>query len=242
MREIGSPLRRAFAHNDYLQPRPLYHALEHGFTAMEVDVFLDDGELRLAHGRRDLTGASTLSEVYLEPLAGIVADLGHVFPDQPLMLLVDIKSEASPTYAALHALLERHTGMLRQHRYDGTLSGPVEIVVSGHTDLPQMEAQPVRYASADARIPHLDEVLSPAVSMVSAKWARHFTWLGDGPIHEHEQAELKRIVAAIHDVGCTARFWGTDPRTWPELLAAGVDLIIADDLPGLRAFLLRDED
>ncbi len=241
MREIGSPLRRAFAHNDYLQPRPLLAAIEHGFTAVEADIFLDDGELRLAHGRRELAGAPTLSEVYLEPLAEIVADLGHVFPGQPLMLLVDVKSDATPTYAALHALLERHAGMLTQHRYDGTLSGPVAIVVSGHTDLPQMEAQRVRYASADARIPHLDEAFSPAVSMVSAKWAKHFSWLGEGTMDEHEQAELKRIVGAIHDVGCTARFWGTDPRTWPELVAADVDQIVADDLPGLRAFLLAHE-
>jgi len=240
MRDIGTPLRRAFAHNDYLQPRPLHDALAHGFTAVEVDVFLVGDELRIAHGRRELGAAPTLRELYLDPLAEIVGRRGHVHPDTALLLLVDVKSEAEPTYAALHDLLDGYDGLVTQHRHDGTLSGPVDVVVSGHTDLATMEAQLVRYATADARVQHLEETLSPAVTMVSAKWARHFGWLGDGPMHEQEQAELKRLVGVIHDRGCTARFWGTDPRTWPELLAAGVDLILADDLPGLREFLLAN--
>jgi hypothetical protein len=241
MADIGSPLRRAFAHNDFHQPRPLYDALEHGFTAVEADILLVDGELRLAHGQRDLAGAPTLGQVYLDPLADLVARRGHVYSDRPLVLLVDAKSDAGPTYAAIHALLDGYEGLCTQYRHDGTLTGPVEVVVSGHTDLAQMEAQLVRYANADARVPHLEETLSPVVSMVSAKWARHFGWLGDRPMHEHEQAELKRLVTTIHDAGCTARFWGTDERLWPELLAADVDLIIADDLAGLRAFLLAED-
>jgi hypothetical protein len=241
MADIGSPLRRAFAHNDFHQPRPLYDALEHGFTAIEADVFLVDGELRLAHGQRDLAGAPTLAQVYLDPLADLVARRGHVYPDRPMVLLVDVKSDAGPTYAAIHALLDGYEGLCTQFRHDGTLTGPVEVVVSGHTDLAQMEAQLVRYATADARVPHLEETLSPVVSMVSAKWTRHFTWLGDGPMHEREQAELKRLVTTIHETGCTARFWGTDERLWPELLAADVDLIIADDLAGLREFLLAED-
>lgn len=241
MREIGAPLRRAFAHNDNDQPDPLWGALAHGFTAVEADVVLVDGELRLGHAARHVVPGRTLSSVYLEPLAELVADRGQVFPDRSLMLLVDVKSEATTTYAALHEVLLEHRAMLTQHRHDGTLTGPVRVVVSGHTDLPQMEAQLVRYASADARIPHLEEVQSPAVTMVSAKWGKHFSWQGEGTIRARERAELKRIVARIHETGCTARFWGTDPRVWPELLAAGVDHIIADDLSGLQDFLAAND-
>lgn len=241
MREIGAPLRRAFAHNDNDQPDPLWGALAHGFTAVEADVVLVDGELRLGHSARAVMPGRTLSSVYLEPLAELVADRGHVFPDESLMLLVDVKSDAASTYAALHEVLVEHRAMLTQHRHDGTLSGPVRVVVSGHTDLPQMEAQLVRYAMADARIPHLEDVLSPVVTMVSAKWGKLFSWMGDGPMHSDEQAELKRLVARIHQTGCTARFWGADPRVWPQLLAADVDQIIADDLAGLREFLVTHD-
>lgn len=241
MRAIGTPLRRAFAHNDYEQASPLWAALEHGFTAVEADVFLVDGQLLLGHGSRDVVPGRTLSSVYLEPLAGLVERRGGLYDGQSLMLLVDVKSEAGPTYAALHDVLCEYDGLLTQHRHDGTLSGPVRVVVSGHTDLALMEQQLVRYATADARIPHLEETLSPVVSMVSAKWAKHFTWLGEGPMHRREQAELLRLVGLIHAAGCTARFWGVDPRTWPALLTADVDQIIADDLPGLRRFLLAND-
>jgi len=96
----------------------------------------------------------------------------------------------------------------------------------------------VRYATADARISHLEETLSPVVSMVSAKWTRQFSLLGMRWLRERDRAELERLVGLIHDAGCTARFWGAHPPTWPALLAAGVDQIITDDLPGLRQFLL----
>ena len=241
MREIGTPLRRAFAHNDQENPRPLYDALEHGFTAVEADVFLVDGQLLLGHGRKDVVPGRTLSSVYLDPLASLVERRGGLYDGQSLMLLVDVKSEAGPTYAAVHEVLSGYDGLLTQYRHDGTLNNPVRVVVSGHTDLAQMEKQLVRYATADARISHLEETLSPVVSMVSAKWTRQFSLLGMRWVRERDRAELERLVMLIHHAGCSARFWGAHPRTWPALLAAGVDQIITDDLPGLRQFLLAND-
>lgn len=243
MLEIGTPLRRAFAHNDYHQRRPLFDALQQGFTAVEADVFLVDGQLLLGHGRRDVEPGRTLTSVYLDPLADLVEHRGHVYADQALMLLVDVKSEAGPTYAALHDVLTAYQGMLTQYRHDGTLSGPVRVVVSGHTDLAQMEKQLVRYATADVRSTHLEQTLSPVVSMVSDKWAEQFRWLwlAERWMRRREQAKVARLVDRIHDAGCTARFWGILPRTWPTLLAAGVDHVIAEDLPGLRKFLVAHD-
>lgn len=40
-----TPLPRAHAHNDYEHARPLLDALDHGFTSVEADVWLVDGEL-----------------------------------------------------------------------------------------------------------------------------------------------------------------------------------------------------
>jgi hypothetical protein len=243
MREIGTPLRRAFAHNDQLQRRPLYDALELGFTALEADVFLVDGQLLLGHGRKDLVAGRTLSSVYLDPLAELVEHNGGLFDGQSLTLLVDVKSEAGPTYAALHDVLAGYDGLLTQYRQGGTLDGPVRVVVSGHVDLPQMEQQPLRYATADARLPHLENALSPVVSMVSDKWREHLTWLwlAERWMRKREQARLMRLVRQIHDAGCTARFWGVLPRSWPALLAADVDHIITDDLAALRQFLLAND-
>ena len=63
------PLRHAHAHNDYEHPRPLLDALDHGFTSVEADVFLVDGQLLVAHDPADLDPARTLESLYLDPLA-----------------------------------------------------------------------------------------------------------------------------------------------------------------------------
>jgi len=240
MCEIGSLLPRAFAHNDQLQERPLLNALEHGFAAVEADVFLVDGQLLVGHGRKDIVPGRTLSSLYLDPLAALVKDRGSLYDGHPFLLLVDVKSEGEPTYAALHEVLSGYSDMLTQYRHDGTLSGPVRVVVSGHTDLATMERQLVRFATADVRLTHLERSLSPVVSMVSDKWTDSFRWLWltERWMRRREQARLRRMVTRIHEAGCTARFWGVLPRSWPSLLAADVDHIITDDVPGLRRFLL----
>ncbi|MCY2994623.1 MAG: hypothetical protein NTY19_43195 [Planctomycetota bacterium] len=48
-----------------------------------------------------------------------------------------------------------------------------------------------------------------------------------------------QIVEKAHAKGRRVRFWATpdDPTVWRELVDAGVDLLNADDLPGLERFL-----
>ena len=49
-----TPLRQAHAHNDYEHVRPLHDALDHGFTSVEADIFLVDGDLLVAHDPEDV--------------------------------------------------------------------------------------------------------------------------------------------------------------------------------------------
>ena len=49
------PLERAHAHNDYEHDRPLLDALDQGFTSVEADVWLVDGQLYLGHDAPDLS-------------------------------------------------------------------------------------------------------------------------------------------------------------------------------------------
>ena len=243
MLEIGTLLPRAFTHNDQLQRRPLLDSLEHGFAAVEADVFLVDGQLLIGHGRKDVVPGRTLSSLYLDPLAELVRERGHLYNGHPFLLLVDVKSQAGPTYAALHDVLTGYSDMLTHYHPDGTRTGPVRVVVSGHTDLAQMEGQLVRYATADVRSTHLERAVSPVVSMVSDKWTDCFRWLW---LTEHWMrrrllASVAARVERIHDAGCTARFWGALPGSWPVLLAADVDHVLTDDIPGLRRFLLAQD-
>ena len=49
----AAPLPNAHAHNDYEHDRPLLDALDHGFTSIEADVFLVEGQLLVAHNFAD---------------------------------------------------------------------------------------------------------------------------------------------------------------------------------------------
>jgi len=242
------PLEQAHAHNDYEHARPLHDALSHGFTSVEADVWLVDGELLVAHDREDVVPGRTLESLYLDPLVDRVrAERGETYAgyDGVFQLLIDVKSEAGPTYAAIHDELREHRRILTTFRRGDVAPDAVTPVISGNRDLPAMQAQRVRFAGYDGRMTDLDSGLPASVlPLLSDNWTRHFTWLGVGPMPAAERAKLHDIVDRAHAAGYRVRFWATPDlatpsRTavWEELLAAGVDHINTDDLVALEAFL-----
>ncbi len=251
-RTTVTPLDRAHAHNDYEHPRPLLDALSHGFTSVEADVWLVDGELLVAHDRDAVVPDRTLESVYLDPLvARVRAEGGEVYDDWGgvFQLLIDVKSEATPTYRAIHEVLAEHRRIMTEFRRGQVRPDAVTAVISGNRDLRFMQAQERRYAGYDGRMTDLGSGL-PASDMplLSDNWTKHFTWLGVGPMPAGERAKLHDIVDRAHTAGYRVRFWATPdqpgiPRdaVWRELVAAGVDQVNTDDLAGLEAFL-RDND
>lgn len=244
----GDPLPQAHAHNDYEHDRPLLDALDHGFTSVEADVWLVDGELLVAHDLADVRPGRTLESLYLGPLAARVrANAGSVFRgwDGPFQLLIDVKSEGRTTYAAVHEALRGHRAMMTTYQSGKVRHRAVDAVISGNRDLALMSGQQVRYAGFDGRLPDLDRALSAQLMpLVSDNWSRHFSWQGIGDFPADQRARLHAIVARANAGGHRVRFWATPDlpgaareAVWRELLAAGVDHLNTDDLAGLQAFL-----
>lgn len=242
------PLPQAHAHNDYEHERPLQEALEHGFTSVEADVWLVDGELLVAHELADVQPGRTLESLYLAPLEKRVrAHRGDVFSgyDDPFQLLIDVKSAAAPTYAAVHAALARHRTLMSTWRSGRVQERAVEAVISGNRDLILMASQRIRYAGYDGRLPDLAAgVPSTVMPLVSDNWTKHFTWQGIGAMPADQRERLHDLVGEAHRRGHRIRFWATPDlpgvvreNVWRELLAAGVDHLNSDDLAGLEAFL-----
>src|SRR5262245_34603992 len=123
------PLIHAHAHNDYAHSRPLLDALEHGFCGVEADIHLVEGELLVAHDRDHVQPGRTLQALYLDPLRERVKkNRGKVFPNGPeLTLLIDIKSEADPTYAVLRPVLKEYAEMLTVFRTNATEAKAVTV-------------------------------------------------------------------------------------------------------------------
>ena len=247
------PLRQAHAHNDYEHQRPLLDALDHGFTSVEADVWLVNGELLVAHDLAQVQPGRTLESLYLEPLRRrIAATGGSVYPGWRgnFQLLIDVKSDAETTYAAVDRALRANADMMTTLVQNKRVRrGPVTAVISGNRTLATMRQQDIRYAGYDGRLTDLGSGLSPAVMpLVSDNWSKNFTWQGEGQMPADERRKLHRILDEAHDAGYRVRFWATPDQPgparealWSELLEAGVDHINTDDLAGLKAFLEQSE-
>jgi glycerophosphoryl diester phosphodiesterase len=246
--ERARPMPRAHAHNDYEHGWPLLDALSHGFTSVEADVWLVDGELMVAHDRRDVVPGRSLERLYLSPLeVRRKVNGGTVYPgwDGSFQLLIDVKSEAGPTYAAIDEVLREHPELMTTFTGDRTDRRAVTAVISGNRDRAAMLASPTRYAGYDGRLSDLNSQ-APAsfMPLVSDDWTEAFTWDGTGEMPAAEEQKLRDVVTTAHDHGYRVRFWATPDEPgpardaiWRKLLDVGVDEINTDDLAGLQGFL-----
>jgi alkaline phosphatase len=104
-------LPNAHSHNDYTRNNPFKQAYGLGFGSIEVDLFLKDGELYVAHDPHEITKDRTFNKLYLEPILEAYkhsAD-GFLYPNQgQLQLLIDPKTEGAPILAHLTKLLKPH--------------------------------------------------------------------------------------------------------------------------------------
>lgn len=130
---VASPLYRAHAHNDYEHERPLLDALAQGFTSVESDVFLRDGQLLVAHEASQIQSGRTLQSLYLEPLRQIAqANNGRIYADQSLTLYIDVKDDGEATYQAIDRALAPYAGMLTRYENGQVTPGAVTVVISGN--------------------------------------------------------------------------------------------------------------
>jgi Glycerophosphoryl diester phosphodiesterase family len=245
------PLARAHAHNDYDHARPLLDALDHGFTSIEADVWWVDGVLSVAHDRAQIAPGRTLEALYLKPLLErLHAQHGTLLPGyhRSLQLLVDVKSDAEPSYLALHALLTRYRELLTRFTRSATQPGALRVVVSGNRARELIAQQTLRYAAYDGRSEELEARVNTAfMPLVSDDWNRLFSWQGVGPMPETQRAKLLQWVSSAHARGRRVRLWATPEAAgareavWSELIAAGVDYLNTGALDALRTFLLRPD-
>lgn len=237
-------LRNAHAHNDYEHERPLFDALDHGFLSVEVDIYLKDGALLVGHDPEDLEAGRTLESLYLEPLRKrVAAGAGKVYRvGPPLLLLVDIKTDAEPTYGRLRQVLRKYKDLLTEFGYHRVKYGAVTVILSGNRPIQIVSGEDPRYVGIDGRPEDLQRpgkaLLMP---LVSGRWGQYFSWRGEGPMPEEEKARLREMAERAIGFGHMLRFWATpeSPAVWNELLDAGVTLINTDELDELQAFLIE---
>ena len=244
-RSQSIPLPNAFAHNDYRHEHPLFDALENGYTNIEADIFWEGGDLIVAHINPFFRSDKTLETLYLKPLCDrINQNNGRVYSDynDPVILMIDIKTGANNTYAALKPLLEKYKSLLTSYNHGVVTPGAVTVVLSGHKPYKMIKGEDKRLAfiDEDLRKNNKDTTAVNVYKMSSCKYSKLLKWTGKGSIPDNEEMLLCTYVKIAHKYGKKVRLWASPENTvvWEELLKCGVDLINTDKLVTLKNFLL----
>src|SRR5712671_5783881 len=152
------PLTRVHAHNDYEHKRPLLDALDHGFCSVEADIYLVDGQLLVAHMRKDVKPTRTLEKLYLEPLRERVKqNHGHVYPGGPeVTLLIDIKTDWKTTYTVLRETLKTYSDILSTFQNDTKNTNAIVAIITGDRSKTMFAGEITRYAALDGELDDLN--------------------------------------------------------------------------------------
>lgn len=230
---------QVFAHNDYVRDKPFFTAYEVGAGFIEADVFLENGELMVAHHHREIVGGRTLEKLYLQPLATQIAKFkGNVYEDarRKLVLMIDLKTEGVSTLHAIVDLLKKYPELIT--------SPSLQFMISGNVPDPQKWSNYPTYIFIDGRpnISYTPDQLE-RILMISTSFPSVAKWDGHGPISEVEKKKIKSLLRDVHVKGKKLRFWATPdfPAAWKHLMSLDLDVIVTDDVVALVEFLNKQD-
>lgn len=243
-RYVAARVACGFSHNDYCHKHPLYDALENGFANVEADIFLKNGKLIVAHIFPYFKGRRTLESLYLKPLSERIAENnGWVLAgyNSPVILMIDIKTNAGNTYKVLKPLLEKYRSMLSGCENGKVVYRAVTIVLSGHkpSEIIKNEANRLAFIDEDLLKVSADSTGNNMFTMASCKYSSLLKWDGEGILPAMERGKLLTFVAMAHKIGAKVRLWASPEKkaVWDELLRCGVDLINTDQLVNFKKYL-----
>jgi len=243
----GILLHNAFAHNDYWHKRPLFDALDNGFSHIEADIFLRNKKLIVAHILPRFKKKRTLEDLYLKPLQECISGKNKdiPFPLYPLTLMIDIKSDSNKTYASLNELLQKYKSILSSYDNGKVTTRQLTIIITGNKPYHVIQKQQQRLVFLDEDLMKVSEdTLSTGIyQTASCKYSTLLNWDGNGEMPDQEKTKLCRYVELAHRYNKKVRLWASpeSKSVWTELLECGVDLINTDQLVQLRKFLLLQQ-
>lgn len=233
-----TPVTNAHSHNDYLHNVPFYTAYSQRFASIEADIFAVDGELFVAHDRKDITSLRTFRTLYLEPIVReMELNGGKGYPEgNGFQLLIDLKTGYKETLPLLQKQLMEYRDCFDTRNN----LAAVRVVISGARPEPQYFGDYDDIIWFDGR---LDENYTPEqkqrVALMSLPFFHFSKWNGLGRMVHPEYDAVKAVVDKIHSEGMKIRFWGCpDTKTaWNCFIKLGVDFLNTDRPEALAQFL-----
>jgi alkaline phosphatase len=236
--------KNTHSHNDYLQSQPFYTAHANHFASMEVDVFLVDNELYVAHTKADIDQKRTIERLYIEPLLNQIKLNGNNKAYQDggkLQLMIDLKTAGEPALKCLEAKLKPI------RKYFDVTNNPdaVRLVITGDSPKPERfkAFDDIFFFDGKRNTPYSPEEMK-RVAFFSAGLQEFTKWNGLGRMVEEDYRKSKNFVDSVHQVGKQVRFWGNpDSKTcWQAFMKMGVDFLNTDSPAEMAKFLNNYEN
>ncbi|MEP6931088.1 MAG: alkaline phosphatase [Flavobacterium sp.] len=222
------------SHNDYASPLPFYEAYANEAGVIEADVFLVNNDLIVAHTSKEISPANSLRNLYLEPLLLKFKALGGKAykSDKPLILMIDIKSEAEATLKVITEQLKTFPDLISNKNF--------KVIISGNRPEPSKWKEYPSFIYFDGRIneTYTTEELS-RVEMISEDLKELTVWNGKGVITQPDSEKIQAVIKKVHDQHKKIRFWSTQDNvnTWMTLMNLHVDYIATDNTSALTQFI-----
>lgn len=229
------------SHNDYLNEKPLFNALENGLRCIEVDLFSKGGRIYVAHTENEIDFNKTFEEMYLKKIQKLIESKNlSINKSIPLYLYLDLKN-GDEFGDELFQLLSKYKSILCYKNLEGYHEGYVKILGNKWEYIKHLEEN---FFFAEAKIHEMNiPMSSQEVFIINGEWSKHFNWNGKSEMPIDQELKLKSMVNAAHSKARLIRFWGIEDsatpqreRIWKKLIDCGVDLISSDDLKALSNF------
>jgi alkaline phosphatase len=222
------------SHNDYASPLPFYEAYSNEVGVIEADVFLVNNDLFVAHTSNEINPGISLKNTYLNPLSLKMKTLGgKAYPgNKPLILMIDVKSEAVATLKVIVQQLKTFPKLI--------LNKNLKVIISGNRPDPSQWNDYPSFIYFDGRINenYSAQQLS-RVEMISEDLKNHTVWNGKGVLTQPDSEKIQEIIKKVHDQNKKIRFWSTQDNvnTWMTLMNLKVDYIATDNTSALTQFI-----
>lgn len=222
------------SHNDYASPLPFYEAYANETGVIEADVFLVNDDLFVAHTSKEINPNTTLRSVYLNPLQLKLKELnGKVYKsDKPLILMIDIKSDAEATLKKIVEQLKLYPELISNKN--------LKVVISGNRPSSSKWNEYPAFIYFDGRLneTYTAQELS-RIEMISEDLKDHTIWNGKGVLTQIDSEKIQAIIKKVHDQNKKIRFWSTQDNvnTWMTLMNLHVDYIATDNTSALTQFI-----
>ena len=229
----------AHSHNDYAGVVPFWNAWHNHFGSIEADIWAVDGNLIVAHDKKDIKASNTIDALYIEPIVKLFKNNGGrawYERNGSFQLLVDLKTPADPTLGILAAKLAKYPEV-----FDPSVNpNAVRVVISGNRpELVDYGKYPsFIFFDGLLDLNYTSDVLI-RVPLFSENLARFTAWKGNGPLPGRDLKKLTRLIDSLHTINKKVRFWNAPDgeNAWRSFQSMGVDYINTDKVNELGKFL-----